>query len=452
MSRLIQTIGALGVVLLLLTGNASSQHAWPGTQVAAETALISGRPDEAMRLTEEILRANPKSYAALFVKAAAQVDLEEYRDAAQTAGASFAVARTPTERVQSARLASRAHRLARQYVRAEWWLRRAANQARTEDEAINIVRDMRAIRQANPFSVDLSFAIAPTDNINNGAEDGFVLFEGLGTIELPPEQRPLSGIEYTADFRLEYRLNETERYRSSAGFYLYGRTYTPSQSAKDSVPGLSGSDYALALGEVYLTHGRIVFPELGVSEVTFHLGHLNYRGQPYWDYQRVSIAQDIILDGRNVLTFRGSREWQDGIERRHEDTVILNTGVTLRSTRENRDLVEVDLAFKDYETEAFEASYTEHRVSLGYRFAKPAMGITWGGAMSVGYLDYPAFFASLDGRRDTYISVSANATWQNVSYYGFSPRIDLIAETRESNVGQFSTNSLQVKFGIESNF
>lgn len=452
MSRLIHIIGAISAALVLFAGSASTQELRPDAQVAAEAALIGNRPAEAVRLTNMILQVNPDSYAALFVKAAALIDIQDYRNAAQSAADAFGVARSPTERVQSARLASRAHRLAGQYVRAEWWLRRAANQAATEDDAINIARDMRAIRQENPFSVDLNFGIAPTDNINNGSEDGFVLFEGLGTIVLPPEQRPLSGIEYSGDLRIEYRLSESERQRSSVGLYLYGRTYTPSQSAKDAVPGLSGSDYALALGEVYLSHARLVFPELGVSEIIFHIGHLNYGGEAYWDYGKVTLAQDVVLDASNVLTFRASREWQYGIERRHEDTGIFDTGVTLRRTRENRDLVEFDLAFKDYDTDAFEASYIEYRAQLGYRFAKPVMGVTWGGALSVGYLDYPAFFASLDGRRDTYVSVSANATWRDVSFYGFAPRIDLIAETRESNVGQFSTNSLQMRFGIESNF
>ncbi|MEJ6404587.1 hypothetical protein V8J85_16985 [Yoonia sp. 2307UL14-13] len=422
-------------------------------QADAEAALTAGRSAEVIDITDEILADIPVDFPALFVKAAALSDLGRFGDAAQTAGAAFRAAQNDAERLQAARLASSAHFRARQYARAEWWLRRASNHVNTPEEAANVFTEFQAVRRENPLGVRLNFGVAPSNNINGGAESEVFRLEGLDfDLFLPPEQVALSGIEYSGDVQLSYRLSRSATQATRLGVFLYGRTYTPSDSAKDSVPGISGSDYSLALLDISLAQRRLIFPQVGPTILSGHIGQVWFGGDAFWQYGKIGVGQDFMIGDGSAITLQAAVEDQRGIAGRQADTRITSIATGYRATLANRDQMQVILNCQLYDTDAFESSFEDYSIVFDYRLARPVFGINWGGFLGAGQTTYDDFFLSLDGRRDEYVFGGGSATWTDISYFGFSPRVDLTAERRRSDVDQFSASSLQVRFGLESNF
>ncbi|MGR3511529.1 MAG: surface lipoprotein assembly modifier [Paracoccaceae bacterium] len=421
-------------------------------QAAAEQALVAGQPAEALAISEAILAETPDNFAALFLKAAALIDLNDPVQAARVAGDAYAVAETRIDRLQAARLAGRARFLAGQYARSEWWFRRASNNVATPEEEREVINAFRTVRRANPLTFQVGFGAAPTNNFNNGAKDGSVLFEGLGTFELPPDQRPLSGIEINGDMRLEYRIAASTRQNTRVGLYLYARTYAPSDEARDSVPGIDGNDYSLGIVDAFVQQDRLVFPSLGVSQISIHNGRLFYGGQHYWDYVRVGLSQDIRVSDRMVMNLAVSQENQFGVPLRHEDTGITTLALGLDRVRENGDRIGFKVSKKLYDTEAFEASYEDYKFEVSYQLGRPVMGVSLAGKIGVGHTNYDAFFLSLDGRRDDYVFGTASAVWRDLSYFGFSPRADITFEKRASDVSQYARTTAAVRLGVTSSF
>ncbi|MEM6386662.1 MAG: hypothetical protein AAF718_10540 [Pseudomonadota bacterium] len=446
-----------GVVVAVLTLSAPlGTNAQTGStaerQAAAEAALVNGQPEAALQLTDELLAAEPTRFDALFVKALALIDLDNPAEAAVIAGRAYRAAEGRVERLQAANLAARARFEAGHFARAEWWLRRASNDVETLEEERQVIGAFQAVRRANPLTFQLGFGAAPTNNFNNGAEDGSIFFEGLGTFELPPDQLPLSGIEYNGDMLLEYRVAGSAEQQTHVGLYAYARTYDPSSSARASVPGIDGFDYSLGIVDLFLRHDRLVFPELGVTQISFHNGRLFYGGEHYWDYVRVALSQDVQFSGRGTLNFQIAQENQFGVPDRQADTDITTISVRYRRARQNNDRIGIRLSKKIYDTEAFENSYEDYKLSVDYQFARPFMGIAFGGSLGIGHTNYDRFFLSLDGRRDDYLFGTAFAVWQEVSVYGFSPRADLTFERRGSDVSQYARNTAALRLGLSSTF
>ena len=445
-------VTALVLGLLLAGAGPAAAQGTSAAQIAAEDALTGGRPAEAVARADAILTADPENFDAHFVRAAALIELGRPRAAALAAGAAFRVAPDRTRRLQAARLASAARFRARQFTRAEWWLRRGANNVSNSREKAEIARSYAEVRKANPLTANLSFGVAPVGNFNDGSETDRIRFEGIGEFILPPEQQALSGIEYTLDLNANYRLSRSDRAETKVGLYLYGRTYTPSSEAEREVPGIDGGDYALGVVEGSVWQDRLIWPDLGLTTGRAYIGRLWYGGDPFWDYWRLLLSQNVRLADRLNLGLIVSTERQWGIDGRHADTDIHTLEARLLTRRENGDRVTVSLEKKVYLTEAFEASYDQYTLEASYDRAAPFLGIGWSSSLGIGFTDYEFFYASLDGRRDDTVFGSVTATWREVSYLGFSPELELSVVERESSVDRFSRSSLEIGFGVRSNF
>ncbi|MEM9971518.1 MAG: hypothetical protein AAF762_10525, partial [Pseudomonadota bacterium] len=419
-------------------------------QSAAEAALVGGRPAEAAEAADRILAAQPGTYAALFVKSAALADLGQFTRAAEVAAEAHAAARTDPQRVSAAQLAASARFQAGHYTRAEWWLRRAANRASTSEEAAQIRVAFRAVRRENPLSVQLSFNAVPTSNFNGGSAGDTIDFEGLGTLDLAPERQALSGIEFSGDIRLGYRLSSDDVQTTRVEAYLYGRTYRPSDSAKRDVPGIDGDDYALGVGELSLSHRRLIFKDVGPTGVSVLAGQLHYGGQAYYNYRRLSLSQDVARPRGRTLSFFASREWQRGIEERYDDAEITRFATSWRTPRENGDTLRLTFEVELHDTDTFEASFEEYTVSGDYTFREPFLGINWSASLGVGHTNYDAFFLSLDGRRDEFVFTRASARWSNIAFFGFSPQLTLTARRRVSDVSSYTASTWTLNFGLVS--
>ncbi len=390
-------------------------------------------------------------YPQIITKAEQSFSDAQFRQATQGAIQAYRVAQNPNDKLRAARLASAAHLNDQRPLLAQYWLRRAANHVTTPQDALQVNQEFNVVRNKSPYNVNLSFAIAPSDNINGGAAEKYFELGGF-EFEFAPSALALSGIEYSGQADLIYKLSESAQQVTVIGGTLYGRTYSLSDTAKQAAPNVSGSDYALVQGEVFVSQKRRLFENLGPTTGSFHLGKTWYGGDPLRRYTRLAVSQDFVLGQNAALTVGGFVEDQIALSNAQTNTQIYNLQGTYAQRLQNQDIVRVTLQsrYNDAAVDAF--TYTDSRFIIDYERAQRIWDTKLTFSVGLGYKDYDTYSLSLNGRRDRSVSVGATAVFENMSYYGFSPSLNITASQTQSNVARFTSNGVQARFGFESNF
>lgn len=452
-------------VLLLITFWASCVAAQPadeGDVEDARAALLAGEDAAAVRIAQSVVDQDPNSFDALLILALAHLELEQTDDAIAAGTRAFRAARNDAQRVQAARLVAGAHTAERQFTRAEFWLRRAANNARSDAEAEAVVREYIAIVEENPLSLALTASVAPTDNINNGTETEIIDFEGVPDIfdgRVNESDRSLSGIGYSAGISLRYDLHESEKQSVFLRGNASGSTYTLSQEAKDllaSSPSeteqaLDGNDFSTAVASLGLTMNDTKLSPLG--QLTFRLDTGTYwdGGTRILDYKGIGLTQTVPVDNQSQWSFGIYLQDQTARIASIIGAEIQDHSVSYGYLFENRNRMQFGFTYR-YSDAGFENIYDEYRFGLGGALAKPVFGTRLSGRLQIGTRSYDEFTTTLDGRRDRFASFTGNATLTQISYFGFSPGISISASRNYSTAEENTSSTFQVLFGIESSF
>lgn len=419
----------------------------------AEQALSDGNPARTVEVTQNILMQNTNDFTALFLMSLAHSDLGQDEAAAQVATRAYEAAQNDAERMQAARLVGGARFSLGHYTRAQWWLRIAANYANMAEDAAKVAQEFQRIQRTNPFSAQANLSIAPTDNINNGAESDLLSLEGIDIeFRLPPETQALSGIEYAGDLRLSYRISQDARQITTVDAHVYARSFVLSAATQDSVPGLKGSDYALALAEVALTQRRFLFDGVGPTTFSGGVGLVQFSGEPLWNYRRLILGQEFALGKDAVLSVQASVQNQIARNDIVSDTKVYNLTTSYAARRPNGDRLQLSLVGILNDAENDESTFSDISGSLNYSFTHQFLNTDWSVAASIGHTNYDEFALSLDGRRDDYITVGGKGALTNLSYFGFSPSITVTASKRQSNVDPYNSTQIQALIDIQSNF
>lgn len=439
---------------------ATSQASFAELQAQAEEALVTENPTQTVSLAETILSQDPDNFAALFVLGLAQADLGDPAQAAATATKAYEVATDETSRLQAARLVASTRFRMEQYIRAEFWLRRAVNHAQTEEDQLAVAREYLTTVNANPLSLQFTASVAPSDNINNGSEDGILSFETIGlTFELPENRRALSGIAYAASARATYSPAQSGSGRTALTAYLSGETYTLSSEAKDllasspnaDVRNVEGRDFATLLTEIGITRNQDNFSPLGPVRASANFGTYSEGGTRLINYKDLIFQQVIPIDAENAFSLRASVRQQDALIEGLVDSTAYDLIGSYRHVLKSRDQLQLSLGWRKSDA-GFENTYFEYRTGFGYAIAEPILSTKWSTLFEVGYRTYDEFTTTLDGRRDRFATVQANAIFEEISYFGFSPSVSVSATRTESSAEEFTSSAVQVLFGIESNF
>ena len=429
-------------------------------QVQAEAALVDDNPALAAALAQDILSQDPDNFAGLFILGLAQVDLGDQATAAETAARAYSVASDETSRLQAARLVASTRFSLSQYARAEFWLRRAINHASTDEEQLAVAREYITTVEANPLSFQFTASIAPSDNINNGSEDGILSFESIGlTFELPENRRALSGIAYAASGRAEYRLAQTDQQRTAFTAFASGETYTLSSQSKDllasspdaNVRAVEGSDFATVLAEVGITRQQNNLSPIGPVTGSLNFGTYREGGARLINYRDLILQQTIPIDAKSAFNLRTSAREQTALVDALVDSTAYDVITSYSRALENQDRLQLSLAWRKSDG-GFENLYYEYRAGVSYSFAQPILNTRWSTSLGLGYRTYDEYTTTLDGRRDRFASVQANAVFERISYFGFSPSMSISAKRTESSAEELTSSEVQVLFGIESNF
>ncbi|HEV8036868.1 hypothetical protein [Yoonia sp.] len=429
-------------------------------QEQAEAALVAGTPAETLRLAHEILRANPDNFAALYLLALAQSDLNDPQSAAASGARAYAAATSQDTRFETARLVAGAYFQAGHYTRSAFWLRRAANHASTEADLRFIANAYATAVETNPFSIAVTAAIAPTDNINNGSEDGVLRLEGIDlTFVLPEDRRALSGIGFSASTDLRYRISETANQATTLNATLAGDTYLLSDEAKallaDSpdpeVQAIDGRDFATVTASVGITRQQNNISPLGPLSLGAAVGTYWEGGERLLDFHDLSLEQTVPLGKTSRLRLRALRRWQDARTPTLYDANIYDLTIAYDRMLANRDQLQLSL-ISQRNAAGPETSFDEYQIGIGYLLAEPVFGAKFSTSLNIGFRTFEEFTTTLDGREDRFYLASATALFEDYSYFGFSPSVTVSGSRVDSTAEENTTSAAQILFGVASRF
>ncbi len=420
-------------------------------RVAAVNALQSGHSRAALTMANALLLRDALDVPALIIKSRAARNVGEFNAAIAAGKSAWVQANTEDEKYAAAMAVAQALSSDGKRTMAQFWLRRAADKAPNEATRNIAARDFRYVRARNPWSSELSFNIAPSNNINNGSVHETTKLFGLPfDFELNGAARALEGLEYSAGYAGRYRFDQTELYAQDVIFQVNHRTYSLSDSARAMAPGVKGRDFAFSqLGAGYVYQRT---PKNWVGPFTLNAtgGHTWYGGDPYSTYLRLGASQKIDLGPSNVVNFSGSVERQYGSAA--PDADILRADLRFAHGFGKIGTLGLSLGHSDSMSDDTSANFTELRGGVEFYLGKPVFGAQVSFGIDWRHRDFPNSRYDPSGRNDTEVSASLDMTFTQIERYGFNPTISLNTSRTDSNIGLFDSESLGVSFGLRSAF
>ena len=460
MRQALRIIGTLCLMMLAVPLPALAQSAADMLQIEAEEALVAGRPGDTVQIATQMLAVQPDSFIALYLLALGQSDIGDLQAATTTGARAYLAATTEDNRFQAARFVAGAHFRARQYSRSEIWLRRAANHAQSATDLRTIAQAYAATVDANPLSVQITASIAPSDNVNNGSEDGVLRLEGIGlTFILPEDRRSLSGIGFSASSEVKYRISQNPQQSTQLIGSLSAVTYALSQDAKDllasspnpDVRAVKGGDFSTVTAAIGISRQQDNISPFGPLNFGLNLGTYWEGGERLVNFRDLSIEQVIPVNRNSRLRLTAISRDQNTLSPALLDSTTTDLIGIYDRVLANNDQLQLSLSGRRKDA-GFENSFDEYQLGVGYVVAKPLFGVQLSTSLQIGSRTYEEFTTTLDGRDDQFVSASGTATFRDVSYFGFSPSISLAATRTESTAEEFTSSSVQLLFGVESNF
>ncbi len=446
--------GILALTILTSQGQASPGQREMSPEEAYQTAfdgLESGDSALANAIADALLQRDPGEFRYLILKSRAARNIGLFDEAAEAGRTAWRGAETDAHKFTAAMVTAQALSSDGKRTRAQLWLRRASDSAPDPGTRQMAVRDFRYVRARNPWSTELNFNIAPSNNVNNGSANETTRLYGLPfEFQLSGAAQALSGIEYSASVATRYRFAQGATHAHDAVFQLSHRTYSLDADARAAAPGVSGSDFALTQAAIgYVFRKR---PEAGPGPYTLSAtaGHTLYGGDSYLSYLRVAGTQEFRLNDRANLSFSGSGERQFGVVSANAD--ILRADLRYVRRVGNLGWLGLSLGHSTSDSIAEVSDYSELRTGVDLTLAKPIFGTRVSFGLDWRQRDYPRSRYDPSGRDDEEISASIDLVFTEIERYGFNPTLSINAAQTKSNIGLYDRETLGVAFGIRSAF
>lgn len=455
MQRLRRAVLALALLMATPVAAAPVQLTLDQARSVAQQAHAAGDFALANALARRLLQANPQDAQALLLLAATEPYLGNPAAGQRAGRAAWGVARkTPVLRYEIARHTAYAALAEGRPGLAQAWLRRAADTAPTTDALRQTIADFRAVRARNPLRLGFDLAIAPSSNLNGGAQGGLLVIDGdyvLGT--LSGAAQALSGVRTVLQARLSYALPGTGSGHTTLGLRFFGTLNQLSAEARALAPGLRGSDLDQVLLEASVARDFLWPGRQHPVSLTLAGGHTWVGGQPYGPHLRLAIGTALRQSRTGDLRLLATREaqWQgpdrvDALALALEGRQIGAAGGQLGWSLGLRD-VRGTAVNQDYRGASAEVSYTP---------PLPLGPVRLRARLSGALRDYPSYrlgpFAVTAGRQDQQVAVALDLTFPAVGFRGYAPKLSLSASETHSNISRFQTRELGLMLGFESQF
>lgn len=428
----------------------------PQAQQVMQHALGTGQSDLARTLAYGLLQADARSGIAHYSLAVAEGQLDRPKQAQRAAAKAYRFAQGPLQHFEAAQLAARMSYKARRPTRTQLWLRRAMQHAPNERIEAQLERDYRRVRAQNPLSFSIRGGLRPSSNVNNGADSGLQIIDGLPYVgTLSGNAQALSGVIAHADGRIAYRLGGSKSSRTEIAARLYVKRVALDGDAKTLAPDSRNRDFGSTYGTIGLSHAFAWGARKDVSRIGLQLGQYHIGGKRSYDFARLDAAQHWRLDRGASVTLNAGVELRESAFGNRFDTQVLSLGLGSRHHLRNGDAVTFALNLQKADGDLANARSRGVALSAGYSLNKQIGPAMLSGGVTLAHVDYPkytAFFAVPGGRQDLSASAHLDMLFPDLDYAGFAPNLRVTTSRTTSNVSRFKTKELSVALGIQSKF
>lgn len=444
---------ALLLLFALSTGGRAQAEAVVDIPTAKRLALVlvnRGQPAAGRQILLELAARHPDDAEILITLSRAERNLGNYSAAIARGRAAYRAAGTPALRYLAARVTAEALASDDKHTRAQFWLRRAGQNAPDARVEAAIRRDYRYVRSRNPLSFSFGGSIVPTDNANDAPTSNEIVIGGL--VFTDPTAQPIPGVEFNLSAAASYRLPATETRQMQITFSYDARRVRLGAEAATIDPTLQDEDFSFSRVTLGWS-GR--FRQVGqpgvwdISARVFADWNAQARSQ---NGQALSVGYGFPIADDQQLRIGGEVERLDRLDRPIRSSTTYRLTADWSRALANRDRLSLHLAFSDSQSDSFAVAHDAAQIRVGYHLAKPVMGAQLG--LSAGYrralFDEPLY--GPEPRRDDAISLSASATFADWDVYGFAPVLELRHERVRSNVSRFDTSSTLLSLSFRSTY
>jgi hypothetical protein len=423
-------------------------------RAAARQAALTGQSDLARDFALALTDADPDDRAALVVLAAVQPQLGAPRDGRLAGARAYRLSQTDEARYEAARLTALAAANEDRYTLSQLWLRRASVNAPDEEAFEQTQSDYRAIRNLNPWSINIGLSFAPSNNVNGGSETEFNVIDGLPFVGvLSGDAQALAGVSATADLRLAHAISRQPDSRTSLTARAYARAVWLSDDAEIIAPTSTNSDFGSQVLEFGLNHQRRLGDGTLSAEALTGLSW--FGGDIGANYNRASLRYGNTLSESVSGTISGEVQQTnlEGLFARSNIRSTLTTQIRYKTDSGNR--LSGMVSFGAQSSENLNERYETITAQVSYAWTDPIgpiqLSLTAGVSQSH-YRDYTILLPVPDGRTDMRVFGSATAVFQDINYAGFVPVVTLGVQDTQSNVSRFERNEYSVNIGFRSSF
>ena len=418
----------------------------------ALNALRTGQPRLAFALSDGLLEADPQNGHALYIKAKALGQLQEFKEARKTAAAAYRVARTDLQHFESATLAAQLNFAEERMTHSQIWLRRAAHYAPNDALRSASVTAFQQVRHRNPLNFQLSFSVSPSDNVNNGSNSPLSIIDGTPVVgTLSPSAQAISGWVTSLNMQGAYRFRETQTSETR----VVARAFIRHVEFDNAVPGISSSDLASQRLQLGLSH--IWAPEdTGFWRVDVNGGRTWYAGDPFFDFvgltgQRVQKLTDTLR-----LSFGGGVEHQFDLTRPIFDSTVWSGVGGLTYAFAGGSEIGISARYREIVSNGVNRNSRQWTGVVSYTHGQRIGPARLSVHVGHSTLDFDRYFVGPisvpEGRVDSSWFGEISATIDAASYMGFVPVVSLRSEQSRSNISRFDVEQTGVTLGIRSEF
>jgi hypothetical protein len=443
------------VVACLCTSSAAAQTDISLAQVQSAAARLEaqGQRQEAARLAAALLQRDPTDASAWVVVARIRRAAGDIDGALEAARNANAYADTNEERFAAAVELAAGNILKDRNLYAQFWLRRAAQVAPTEELQEQAIRNFRAVRAQTPWRFTFGFSVVPSSNVNNGSSEEILELFGLPFV-LSGDAQALSGVEFTLTSTAFYRFDGFGDEPAVLSFGVAVQRVALSDAAKEQAPEASGSDYAFDALEVGFSQVVSNWSEASVIRVNTLVGHNRYGGEALSNYARAGLLAQWPVGAESLMIVFGSIERQYRFDDETRSAWITRANLRRVWQLGNQGhLAGLTFGLRHTSSESIEVDNRAARLEVDYRSIEPILGpFTLATLVSAEQRIYDASPYSADGREDTRGRLSVTLGVPDWNYYGFAPTLTFEASKTASNISLYDSQDVGVRIGIDSVF
>lgn len=416
-------------------------------RLAAAGLLTSGQPQAAVDITSVLIRRDPEDGPSLIIHAQALRTLQRYDLAQQASRRAWAASEHPLDRYAAAIAMAQSLSSDGRKTRAQWWLRRAVEVAPNPRLKERAARDFAYLRRTNPWSVDFSFRITPSDNVNNAPRDNTYILGGYTYTTADP----VSGFEIRSDIYLRYNFAEEATKRN---FLALGWTENHVVFSEDDVPPeLEASDFSYRKLETTIGRDFTSGPGKPRQTVSLSLGRVWSGGNTLADEVKLNWRQTYTRPKGRRFAWDASLGYSDRKDADIRSGFTSTLGAQWSRSLQNGGRLGWQAAVSRTDTDSSALTHTRLNFGVQYTHPKPIMGAIAQMGMSAELRRYDDPLINLpEARRDARATLSTSLLFVDFDTYGFAPKLTLEASRTDSNTPTFETQNLGLQIGFQSLF